>query len=181
MKKIPFFVTALMLFALSVFAVEKMPYTDKIALGIDVFKSKAVLRFWQDDNFAIDAYAGISYQDETRVSLGGGVALPVFNAADVYGYFVGGAGFGLNAYSETGLTRTGISFGINAGIEMEVFLTPISKNLSIASAVGMTAGMTRTETKVTVAGIENTDTENEFYFGLAEGAAVNSLIIRYYF
>ncbi|PKL90817.1 MAG: hypothetical protein CVV21_11075 [Candidatus Goldiibacteriota bacterium HGW-Goldbacteria-1] len=181
MKKLLVFVAALMLFSLSVFAEEKMPYTDKIALGIDVFKSKAVMRFWQGDNFAIDAYAGLSYRDATTVSLGGGVALPVFNAADVYGYFVGGAGFGLAAYSQTGLTSTGISFGINAGIELEVFLTPLSKNLSIASAVGMTAGMTRTENKITIPGDEHTDVENEFYFGLAEGAAVNSLIIRYYF
>ncbi len=177
MKKTAVVLMIIALFSLPAFAEEKAPYTDKIAVGVDVLKGKASMRFWQGSGFAVEGYAGISYFDETRLSLGGGVAIPLFNVSDVYGNFICGAGFGLRTDSETNYSLMEISAGVSVGVEFEVFLTPLSKNLSIASAVGMTAGMIKSDEKI----FDDFESTTDFYFGLADSTSVSSLIIRYYF
>jgi hypothetical protein len=156
----------------------KQAFKDKMAVGFNVINRSVDVRFWPKNNFGLDLSAGLGYDnDVTDFNFGAGIAVPVYEGDGIFANWISGAALGLTASDINNNTMSIISIGINTGVEFEVFLTSISKNLSLSSSVGMTAGLRMSSTKSG----DNTVTANKFFLGFANSAAVNSLTVRYYF
>jgi hypothetical protein len=181
MKKTFFLIFFVMLLAAVICAKDedtKQNFKDKMAVGFNVINQSVDVRFWPKNNLGMDLSAGLGYDNDlTDFNFGAGIAIPVYEGDGIFANWISGAALGLTASDINNNSTSVISVGINTGVEFEVFLTSISKNLSLSSSVGMTAGLRMSSTKTGDA----TATANKFFFGLANNAVVNSLTVRYYF
>ncbi|GEM_PF-1403855 len=162
------------------------PFKEKIGIGIDVINKMASLRFWLANKLSLDANAGLSFAGGDPSSfilkLGSNIVFPMVDDQKLRLDLMPGISLayskntseelaGFTFFSEAGDIST-LKFIFNIGLSFEVFLGPISNDLSIGSQIGLAFGIKSTS-------VGSSSTTN-FVFSLAEDFAVSPIIIRYY-
>ncbi len=163
------------------------PFKEKIGIGVDLMNKITSIRFWVSNKLAIDGIAGLSFIGGNPAAfglkIGTNIVFPLVDDQKLRVDLTPGM---LIAYSKNTLEELAslgsyaglagdistIRFIFNVGTSFEVFLGPISNDLSIGSSIGLGFGFK----SVSAGGSSDTS----FVFSLVEDFAVMPVIIRYY-
>lgn len=162
-------------------------FKEKIGIGIDVLNKMGSIRFWVANKLGLDFIAGMGFvggnPSAFTLKLGSNIVFPLIDDQKLRLDMAPGLllSYSKNTLEEFANLNVGslvegdistLKFLFNVGLSLEVFLTPISGDLSLGSQIGLGFGLKSTS-------VGSSSTTN-FIFSLAEDIAVFPVIIRYY-